>query len=80
VSKVAKYVILQGCPRCGKFPVLQSHRRGWWDRLRSHVTGKSPYRCRACRWRGWAHASWDRRQRSTKEGFRLARRADDKPA
>lgn len=75
-----KYVILQGCPRCGRFPVTLSHRRGWWDRLRSRVTGKNPYRCRACRWRGWAHASWDRRQRSTTEGRRMARRAGDKTA
>jgi hypothetical protein len=74
------YVVLQGCPRCGKFPVMLSHRRGWWDRLRSHVTGKNPYRCQSCRWRGWAHASWDRRQRVIKEGQRLARRADDKQA
>ena len=70
--------ILQGCPRCGKFPVTASHRRGVFDRLRAYLTGMSPYRCRTCRWRGWAHGSWERRQRVTKDGVRLGRRAEDK--
>jgi hypothetical protein len=74
-----KYRILEGCPRCGKFPVLQSHRHGWWERLRHAVTGMSPYRCKACRWRGWAHSSWDRRQRDLPHGRRLRRRAGDVP-
>jgi hypothetical protein len=75
---VIKYRILQGCPRCGKFPVTLSHRRGLVDRLRAWLTGTSPYRCRACQWRGWANGSWDRRQRQTEDGQRLARRAEDR--
>ena len=70
--------ILQGCPKCGRFPVTLSHRRGWIERLRAYLTGTSPYRCHWCRWRGWAEGSWDRRQRQTTDGERLGRRAEDK--
>jgi hypothetical protein len=53
--------------------------KGPHERLRQWLTGKAPYRCLACRWRGWAHDSWDRRQRELEHGHRIGRRADDRP-
>ncbi len=75
---MVKYRILEGCPRCGRFPVSRSHLKGLHERLWQWLTGKSPYRCRNCRWRGWAHDSWDRRQRVLDDGHMIGRRADDK--
>jgi len=27
--------------------------RSWLERARRHITGRVPYRCRSCNWRGW---------------------------
>jgi hypothetical protein len=32
-----------------------SRTRTWIERLRRRMTGRVPYRCRACGWRGWRH-------------------------
>ena len=31
----------------------RSPTRNRWERWRKEITGKRPYRCRACQWRGW---------------------------
>jgi hypothetical protein len=33
--------------------VHHSRPRGWIERARRSLTGKVPFRCRACNWRGW---------------------------
>lgn len=57
------YRILEGCPCCGGYPVSPSPARGFIARVRQLVTGRQPFQCEQCGWRGWAHESWDRRQR-----------------
>ena len=41
------------CPQCGAFMLFRSRHRGWKEELRKYFTGKRPYRCHKCRWRGW---------------------------
>jgi hypothetical protein len=72
------YRVLEGCPKCGHFKLRESIFHGMWERLRHRLTGKRPFRCRGCGWRGWADESWDRRQRLDEAGQRLGRRAEDR--
>lgn len=41
------------CPKCKSDHIRRSRTRGRWERWRKEITGKRPYRCRACSWRGW---------------------------
>ena len=41
------------CPKCSKENVHRSRTRNWWERWRKEITGKRPYRCSSCNWRGW---------------------------
>jgi predicted RNA-binding Zn-ribbon protein involved in translation (DUF1610 family) len=41
------------CPQCGSFTLFRSRHRDWKEALRKQLTGKRPYRCHKCRWRGW---------------------------
>ena len=41
------------CPKCRSEDVRRSRTRGRWERWRKEITGKRPYRCRRCNWRGW---------------------------
>jgi hypothetical protein len=41
------------CPRCHSTDLRRSATRSRWERWRKEITGKRPYRCLACRWRGW---------------------------
>ena len=41
------------CPKCHSASLRRSATRSRWERWRKEITGKRPYRCRACRWRGW---------------------------
>jgi hypothetical protein len=41
------------CPKCNSKDLRLSHTRSRWERFRRDITGKRPYRCRACQWRGW---------------------------
>jgi len=41
------------CPKCHSTNLRRSRTRNRWERWRKEVTGKRPYRCRACQWRGW---------------------------
>jgi hypothetical protein len=42
------------CPKCRSDRVHPSRSRSQWDRWRRRITGKRPYRCPQCAWRGWA--------------------------
>jgi len=42
------------CPRCNG-AVHHSRTRSWLERLRRSITGRVPFRCPACGWRGWRH-------------------------
>jgi len=44
------------CPDCNSTNLRRSATRNRWERWRKEITGKRPYRCRACRWRGWKPA------------------------
>lgn len=41
------------CPKCDSRSIRRSPTRSRWERLRKDITGKRPYRCRECQWRGW---------------------------
>ena len=41
------------CPSCGQRTALRSHRKGFFERLRSKLTGAVPFRCRSCNTRAW---------------------------
>jgi hypothetical protein len=45
------------CPTCGQPALRHSRPRSWFERLRRRITGRVPYRCRGCNWRGWRHES-----------------------
>jgi len=44
---------MQKCPKCGSEVVHRSRTRNQWELWRKEITGKRPYRCHACDWRGW---------------------------
>ena len=41
------------CPKCASEDIHRSHTRSTWEAWRKAITGKRPYRCLACDWRGW---------------------------
>ena len=41
------------CPNCQSDDIRRSRTRTRWERWRKEITGKRPYRCRGCNWRGW---------------------------
>ena len=45
------------CPRCHSVEIQRSRTRGPWEKRRRKMTGKRPYRCRQCKWRGWLATS-----------------------
>ena len=45
--------MIQACPACGHLAVHHSRFRGWTERLRFNLTGRVPFRCHQCDWRGW---------------------------
>jgi predicted RNA-binding Zn-ribbon protein involved in translation (DUF1610 family) len=42
------------CPKCHSQRVHRSRIRSAIERARRALTGKAPFRCPACGWRGWA--------------------------
>jgi len=42
------------CPRCKSDRIHFSRTRSKWEGWRKEITGKRPYRCPDCLWRGWA--------------------------
>jgi predicted RNA-binding Zn-ribbon protein involved in translation (DUF1610 family) len=45
---------LDSCPNCYSKRVHRSRTRSGLERLRRRLTGKAPFRCPECGWRGWA--------------------------
>jgi hypothetical protein len=45
---------MQKCPKCGSDRIYRSRAKTTWEGWRKKITGKRPYRCHACNWRGWA--------------------------
>lgn len=41
------------CPKCKSGNIRRSRTRSRWERWRKEITGRRPFRCRACNWRGW---------------------------
>jgi hypothetical protein len=50
-SPVAKSVAR--CPNCDSADIHRSRTSSRWERWRRQITGKRPYRCHRCKWRGW---------------------------
>ena len=44
---------MQKCPKCGSDNIHRSRAKTTWENWRKETTGKRPYRCHACSWRGW---------------------------
>ena len=42
------------CPKCGSVDLYRSTVKSAWERFRVRVTGRRPFRCLSCQWRGWA--------------------------
>ena len=47
------------CPKCNSKDLRRSQTRSRWEQWRKAVTGKRPYRCRTCQWRGWKKVAVD---------------------
>ena len=45
---------LQQCPKCRSQNIQRSRAKTRWESWRKMITGRRPFRCRACGWRGWA--------------------------
>jgi predicted RNA-binding Zn-ribbon protein involved in translation (DUF1610 family) len=41
------------CPYCGKMTASRSHRKYFFEFLRTRWTGKVPFRCTSCQRRAW---------------------------
>ncbi len=41
------------CPKCNAPALHRSHAQTRFEQKRKHVTGKRPFRCHVCGWRGW---------------------------
>lgn len=63
---------MQHCPACKSEDVHRSRVRTRWESWRKEVTGKRPFRCHGCGWRGW---SFDSGPRFGDETAQLAARA-----
>ncbi len=48
-----KCLPMQQCPKCKSEDVHRSRAKSRWEQWRKEITGKRPYRCQACGWRGW---------------------------
>jgi len=44
---------MRACPKCQSTDIHFSRARSNWEHWRKRLTGKRPFRCRACKWRGW---------------------------
>jgi hypothetical protein len=41
------------CPKCGEFALHRSHTQNAGEHLMKTFSPMRPYRCGACKWRGW---------------------------
>jgi hypothetical protein len=46
------------CPNCQSTRLRRSATRSRWERWRKEITGKRPYRCCECNWRGWKQTNF----------------------
>ena len=44
---------MKQCPKCDSPQIHRSRSRTRWESWRREITGKRPFRCPACGWRGW---------------------------
>ena len=44
---------MERCPKCDSRDIHRSRAKSKWENWRKSITGKRPFRCRACKWRGW---------------------------
>ena len=44
---------MERCPKCKAGAVRLSRTKSSWEKWRKALTGKRPFRCRLCAWRGW---------------------------
>ncbi len=44
---------MRRCPKCNSDDIHRSRPKSMWEEWRKEVTGKQPYRCQSCGWRGW---------------------------
>ena len=44
---------MEVCRKCGSRDIHRSRAKSTWEHWRKRLTGKRPFRCRACKWRGW---------------------------
>ena len=45
---------MRNCPKCWTTRILPSRTRSKWELWRRQITGKRPFRCHLCGWRGWS--------------------------
>ena len=41
------------CPKCKSAEIHHSRTKSKWETWRKEITGKRPFRCGICGWRGW---------------------------
>ena len=44
---------MRQCPQCKSEAIHRSRTRSRWEAWLKGITGKRPYRCHVCGWRGW---------------------------
>ena len=44
---------MQSCPKCQSKNIHRSRAKSRWEQWRTSLTGKRPFRCGMCKWRGW---------------------------
>lgn len=44
---------MEHCPKCKSAKLRRSRTRHGLERMRRTLTGKAPFRCPDCGWRGW---------------------------
>ena len=65
-------VDMNNCPQCRSDAIHRSRTRSRWEELRKELTGKRPYRCDECGWRGWVV---DLGPRFSQDEIKVAQRA-----
>lgn len=60
------------CPKCRSDEIHRSRARSKWESWRKTITGKQPFRCHKCGWRGWGV---DMRPKFSNEELNAAARA-----
>ena len=63
---------MNNCPQSRSDAIRRSRTRSRWEELRKELTGKRPYRCDECGWRGWVV---DLGPRFSQDEIKVAQRA-----